>query len=306
LGERFGADGFVLPVAIKAFSPAIYANDEEYTVDMRSIAHVAARVAQIQHDHLLDIHNFVEHDGIRVMVMEWIDGHDLQRLLSSAFLEQVRRRVTNTRWQHLNNVIVTPGTSQSRLKPGIAIQVLRECLAGVAALHREGIVHGDLKPGNIMLKKTGNAKIVDIGSALELASPSRRRRWTPAYAAPEVLLGSDSTPQSDLASLGYVLIEMLAGRQLFADLSNRDELLAAKRRLHDTLPKILPPDVTCNRLLMNLCQRLIAPEPAGRIQTAEAALLDREGAAEFHRQLVKGGLASEYENDIRVWLEQIP
>ena len=52
--------------------------------------------------------------------------------------------------------------------------------------------------------------------------------------------------------------------------------------------------------------RLIEPDPTRRIQSAEAANLDQEGAAEFHRQLVKGGLASEYENDIRVWLERLP
>ena len=57
---------------------------------------------------------------------------------------------------------------QPRVKPGIAIAIVRDCLAALAALHREGIVHGDLKPSNIMLKRTGNAKIVDIGSAFEM------------------------------------------------------------------------------------------------------------------------------------------
>ena len=76
--------------------------------------------------------------------------------------------MSNRRWEYLNNVIVTAGPMQPRLKPGIAIAVIRECLAALAALHREGIVHSDLKPSNIMLKRTGNAKIVDIGSAFEL------------------------------------------------------------------------------------------------------------------------------------------
>jgi serine/threonine-protein kinase len=183
--------------------------------------------------------------------------------------------------------------------------VLRECLAGVAALHREGIVHGDLKPANIMLKRTGNAKVIDMGSAIDLHGVNPRRMFSPAYAAPEVLEGADSSPQSDLASLGYVLIEMLAGMCPFATLSNRAELIDAKNQLGKTLPDILPPDVVSNRLLLNLCQGLTTPDPAERIQSGEAADLNREGAAEFHRQLVKVGLASEYENDIRVWLEQL-
>ena len=50
----------------------------------------------------------------------------------------------------------------------MAVAIIRECLAGLAALHREEIVHGDIKPSNIMIKRTGNAKIIDIGSALDL------------------------------------------------------------------------------------------------------------------------------------------
>ncbi len=124
--------------------------------------------------------------------------------------------VNNNRWDYLNRVIVTAGPVQSRFKPGIAIQIVRECLAALAALHREQIVHGDLKPSNIMIKRTGNAKIVDIGSAVCLDDVPVQRTCTPTYAAPEVLEGGDCTPRADLASLGYVLIEMLAGRSPFA------------------------------------------------------------------------------------------
>ncbi len=63
--------------------------------------------------------------------------------------------------------------------------------------------------------------------------------------------------------------------------------------------------MSCNELLLHLCRRLIAPDPARRFPSAEAADLGRKGAAAFHRQLVKSDLASEYENDIRVWLEHL-
>lgn len=305
LSERRGVDGFTLPVALKVFSPERYEDARGYEEAMARIASIAARVAQIQQDNLLDVHNFVDRNRIRLMEMEWVDGYDLGRLLTARMLDRTRERVSSRRWEYLNNVIVTAGPRQPRLKPGIAIAVLRECLAGLAGLHREGIVHGDLKPSNIMLKRTGNAKIIDIGSAFDLDDAPIRRTCTPTYAAPEVLEGAESTPRSDLASLGYVLIEMLSGASPFAGLSTYRDLLEAKRRLVQMLPEILPEDVVCNELLMNLCRGLIATDPMRRFPSAEAADLLQEGAASFHRQLVKGDLASEYENEIRLWLEEL-
>jgi serine/threonine-protein kinase len=305
LSERRGTDNFTLPLALKIFSPARYDTSRNYDEAMERIAQVAARVAQIQQDNLLDVHNFVDRDRIRIMEMEWVDGYDLNRLLTRQMLERTRERVSNRRWEYLNNVIVTAGPMQPRLKPGIAIAVMRECLAALAALHREAIVHSDIKPSNIMLKRTGNAKIVDIGSAVELTNLPAYRTCTPTYAAPEVLEGGECSPRSDLASLGYVLIEMLAGRQPFAGLNNYTELLEAKRFLAQRLPQFLPQEVVCNELLMNFCRGLIAPDPMRRFPSAEAADLLKEGAASFQRQLVKGDLASEYENELRLWLEEL-
>ncbi len=129
LSERRGTDNFTLPVALKIFSPLHYEDDRSYDEAMLRIAGVAARVAQIQQDNLLDVHNFVERNRIRLMEMEWVDGYDLDRLLTHEMLERTRQRVSNRRWEYLNNVIVTGGRLQPRLKPGIAIAVLRECLA---------------------------------------------------------------------------------------------------------------------------------------------------------------------------------
>jgi serine/threonine-protein kinase len=305
LSERRGTDNFTLPVALKIFSPSRYEDARAYDDAMQRIAQIAALVAQIQQDNLLDVHNFVERNRIRIMVMEWIDGYDLGQLLTKKMLERTRERVSNRRWEQINNVVVTAGPVQPLLKPGVAIAILRECLAALAALHREGVVHGDLKPSNIMLKRTGNAKIVDIGSAFELTNAPIQRTCTPTYAAPEVLEGADCSPRADLASLGYVLIELLSGRPAFAGINSYRELLEAKRMLPQRLPQILPQDVVCNELLMNFCRVLIAPDPMRRFPDAEAADLLQEGAASFHRQLIKGDLASEYENEIRLWLAEV-
>jgi len=102
-----------------------------------------------------------------------------------------------------------------------------------------------------------------------------------------------------------VLIEMLAGQSPFAGLTTYNELLAAKQQLPQRLPALLPQEVGGNELLLHLCRRLIAPDPARRFASAEAADLGRRGAAAFHRSSSKGDLASEYQNDIRVWLEQL-
>jgi len=305
LSDRRGADSFTLPVALKIFSPERYEDERAYDEAMNRMAQVAAHVAQIQQDNLLDVHNWVDRNRIRIMEMEWVDGFDLGRLLTQKMLQLIYDQVSTRRWRYVNQVIVTEGPTQPRVKPGIAIAVVRDCLSALAALHRHGIVHGDLKPSNIMLKRTGNAKIVDLGSAFDLEKPPARRTCTPTYAAPEILEGADATPRSDLASLGYVLVEMLAGSQPFAGLTNFRDLLEAKRFLAQRLGSVLPEEVVRNDLLMSFIRQMVAPDPMRRFPNAEAANLVKEGAASFHRQLIKGDLASEYDNEIRLWLEEL-
>ena len=306
LSERRGTDNFTLPVALKIFSPERYADDKAYDDDMGRIAQVAAKIATIQQDNLLDVHNWVERYRIRFMEMEWVDGFDLGKLITREMLDYLYNHVSTRRWRDINEVIVTAGPVQPRLKPGIAVAIIRDCLAALAALHREGVVHGDVKPSNIMLKRTGNAKIVDMGSAIILANPPPMRTCTPVYAAPEVLEGGECSARSDLASLGYVLVELLSGMPPFDGKSKLRELLEAKRFLAQKLPQILPVDVARNELLMNFCRTLIAPDPMRRFPSAEAAdLLTETGAAAFHRQLVKGDLAVEYDNEIRLWLKEM-
>jgi serine/threonine-protein kinase len=305
LTEQRGADAFTVPVALKVFTPDRYEDPRSYDQAMVRIAHVSALVAQIQQDNLVYVHNFVDRDRIRMMIMEWVDGFDMRQLLGKQTFARIRDRVSARRWEYINNVIATFGETQTRIKPGVAVSIVRECLQALAALHRENIVHGDIKPSNIMLKRTGNAKIIDIGSAFELDDPPPIQTCTPSYAAPEVLDGGDVTPRSDLASLGYVLIEMLSGRQPFAGLKTYRELLEAKRTLPQKLSAILPREVTCNELLMSFCRGMIAPDPMLRFPDAEAATLVKEGAAAFLAQLVKGDMSSEYENEIRLLIEEL-
>ena len=306
LTERRGSDDFTLPVALKVFSPERYATINHYDADMLRMGRVAAKVARIQHENLLGVENFLVRDRIRMMVMEWVEGYDLRCLLTPRKFGIIKERVSKKRWERINELLITRGPVQPRFRAGAAISIARDCLEAIAALHRQGIVHGDVKPANIMLKRSGHAKMIDIGSAFDLEDLPSRRACTPAYAAPEVLEGKSCTPRSDLASLGYVVVELISGRTPFAEIDNLPELLIAKRELPARLPELMPDEIADDEILLNFCRLLIEPDPEKRFPTAEDAELQNNiGAVAFHRQLVKNDLDREYENDIRIWIEEL-
>ncbi len=191
LSERRGTDSFTLPVALKIFSPERYEDERSYDEAMGRMAQVAARVAQIQQDNLLDVHNWVDRSRIRMMEMEWVDGYDLSRLLTRKMLERLEARVSNKRWNYINQVIVTAGPMQPRVKPGIAIAIVRDCLAALArAAPRR---HRPRRPEAVEHHAQADRQREDRRPRLGVRTWSRRRprrTCTPAYAAPEVLEGA--------------------------------------------------------------------------------------------------------------------
>lgn len=303
--DRVGVEDLRMPVSLKFFSPDRYKDRIAYQEDMVRVALITAKVANIQQDHLIDVLNFVDFNGIRVMSMEWVDGFDLDYLMRPETFMQLKAKVSPERWSYLNNVVVTLGHTKACLKPGIAIAVVRECLVALSSLHRAGIIHGDIKPANIMLKKTGYSKIIDLGSACESDDQRGLRPFTPQYAAPEVLDQGIVTPLSDLASLGYVLVELLSGRAPFAGIESYMQLVRAKRSFADELSTFIPPEIGASESLMNLLRVLISPDPLNRFPTDTAADFLQLGAANFQRELVTGNLASEYAMEIRSWLEDL-
>jgi len=303
LARREGVDGYFTRVALKLFHRRLDATPEEYAAEMRRIALQAQRVSVIQSDGLVSIRDFVSIGETRIMVLEWVDGLDLGRLLERRRHEALKQRLSRRDWDRLNDVIVTFGEDHCRLKPGIAVDILRGVLNGLSSLHHNGIVHCDLKPSNVMVKRTGAKKIVDIDSSCKPDEDPPHLRGTPYYMAPEQHRGKEIHLQSDIASLGYVLIEMLTGRLLFRDCETYGDLLEEKERLPGRLDEVLPPEVKKSATLRGLVAKMVAVEPRDRFPDAEAAELDRTGAVSFQRQLVKMDLATEYSRELTWWLE---
>ena len=152
--------------------------------------HREVRMArQIAHPNVCRVFDIGEADGMFFLTMEYIDGEDLASLL---------RRI-------------------GRLPLDKALDLARQILAGLAAVHEQGILHRDLKPANVMIDSRGRAKISDFGLS-DLAEDGGGNEsevaGTPAYMAPELVEGRVMV-ESDLYAFGLILHEMLTGRRLF-------------------------------------------------------------------------------------------
>ena len=308
LAIRTGSDNFTMPRAVKVFSPEQYSSPAAYDADMSRMGRVAAQVATIQDDHLLAVDHFFNRDRIRIMVMEWIEGFDLRRLLTARMYGVTKERVSRKRWEELNRNLVTAGPVQPRLRPAAAISLARDCLKGLAALHSEQIVHGDVKPANIMVKRSGRAKIIDIGSAMDADGEQQCRACTPAYASPEVLKGAKPTEASDLVSLGYMAIELLTGRCLFDSAGDFDKLIAQKRALPNVLEELLLDSLETGVVgdnaentngqsthqLVELCAALLAAESEPEDSTKRLL-------AQMEEQFLSVDLSSHF----RIWIEEL-
>jgi serine/threonine-protein kinase len=140
---------------------------------------------QVSHPNVCRVYDVGELDGLPYLSMEYIDGEDLAGLL---------RRI-------------------GRLPPDKALEFVRKICAGVAAAHARGVLHRDLKPGNIMVDSRGEPRITDFGlAAVGELEGDEIRNGTPAYMAPEQLTGSSVSVQSDIYALGLVFYEMFTGK----------------------------------------------------------------------------------------------
>ncbi|MEU2348722.1 protein kinase [Modestobacter sp. NPDC049651] len=157
---------------------------------------------------------------------------------------------------------------EHRLGVERTLDVLRQCAAGLAAAHAAGVVHRDVKPGNVLLGADGTVKITDFGIAVSAGSARVTEVGqvigTAQYLAPEQAAGGSATPASDVYSLGLVAYECLAGRPAY---EGDTSLAVALRRLHEP-PAPLPPDVPPP--VRRLVERALAADPAQRFPDGAA------------------------------------
>ena len=252
LAEVYQAQDMALErmVAAKVLRPE-YAGDPSFLVNFHREAQNAAKLSD---SYIVAVYDFGQHGGRPYIVMEWIAGADLRTLLNEQGGIPMNRAV------------------------GYAIQV---CSA-VGAAHRAGIVHGDLKPGNIMITPTRQAKVTDFGLARALGESAMDEGevvWgTPAYFAPEQASGDRVLPATDVYAIGIILYEMVTGRVPFVGVDDQE---VARKQLYEAHIPIDQINPAIPEPLARIVDAAMAKNPNERFLTAdhlrEALIMYRQG-----------------------------
>jgi len=233
-------------VAIKILAPQ-FADDQDFVHRFRREAQAAARISN---HNLVSVFDTGSDDGVHFIVMEYVEGRTLADLIAGG----------------------------GRILPDRAIEIGIDVCHALEAAHAQGVIHRDIKPGNIMLDENGRVKVTDFGIArvtsnAETIAQTAAVLGTASYLSPEQAQGQPVDGRSDLYSLGCVLFEMVTGRAPF--LGDSPVAVASKHVLEQpTPPSRLNPDVSPD--LDAVILRALAKNPANRYQTAEEFREDLE------------------------------
>ena len=226
-------------VAVKIFDPSVAdpASRERLRREVRA--------SRAGHPNLVAIHELHQADGELFLTMELVDGPSLRRLLGEGEPFEVDR----------------------------VVELGRQIAGALDHLHGQGLVHRDVKPGNILIAPDGTAKLCDLGLARPLVegvtvTATEMVVGTPAYMAPELGRGGDLVAASDVYALGLTLYQCLSGAVPLSG-STAVETLMVRQRTRP--PRLRRARRDCPRWLDRLIGRVLDPDPDGRPTAAEVA-----------------------------------
>ncbi|MBW3671499.1 MAG: serine/threonine protein kinase [Acidobacteria bacterium] len=238
MGEVYRAEDTKLgqTVALKFVAPEIGHHE-------RVIATLFQEVRlgrDVSHPNVARLYDIFEWKGMTFVAMEFIDGENLASLL---------RRI-------------------GRLPQDKGVDIARGIARGLGAAHARGVLHRDLKPANIMIDGRGEARITDFGLAAAAGEERSDSAGTPNYMAPELLMGSRASVQSDIYALGLVLYELFTGRRVRIGRSVAEVL-----REHadpPSAPSTFQPEIdpSVERVIL----RCLAPDPDERPRSVQEVL----------------------------------
>ncbi|MFN2388255.1 MAG: Stk1 family PASTA domain-containing Ser/Thr kinase [Actinomycetota bacterium] len=229
-------------VAIKILSER-FSQDRSFVERFRREAQSAAN---LNHPNIVSLYDFgSEDDQAYFIVMEFIDGRSLAEIL----------------------------TEERRLLPERAAEIASDVATALGRAHATGIVHRDIKPGNIMLTSTGQTKVTDFGIARAVGGAEQQAMTqtgmvigTAAYLSPEQAQGGAIDARSDVYSLGIVLYEMLTGAPPF---TGDSPLSVAYKHVRETAPAASQANPDVPQALDAIVMKALAKNPDNRYATSE-------------------------------------
>lgn len=306
LATRHGARACLTHHAIKLFDPGIYSSAARYWTDMGRIAKQISLLQPINNVNIVSTDFYEECNGIGYMHMQIIDGVDLQYLIDGKHLEIARARSTPEEWNHFLHVLFRVEDNRVSLHVGPALYILRNVLRGIAVLHANGFIHGDVKPTNIMVNIQGTVKLVDFGRAARIGEQVNIFLGSPLYMPPESHRREPGFIQSDIFSAGLVGLEMLQGRQItgLSDL-NENNLLDFKTNLAGRIERYLPDSVLGNIEFIHVLKQFLEPDMVNRYDSAREAESGEHSLMSARQWLSDSERECEYERELEAYLHKL-
>ncbi|GAB3148249.1 hypothetical protein GCM10027290_32690 [Micromonospora sonneratiae] len=233
-------------VAVKSLLPALL-DEPGFAERFRGEART---MATINHPGVVDVYDFGSDQQVAFLVMEYVEGDALSRTLGRV----------------------------GRLTPARTMALVAQAADALQAAHDKGIVHRDVKPGNLLVRPNGTLVLTDFGIArsdmVGQLTAAGSVLGTASYISPEQASGAVATPASDVYALGVVAYQCLAGRRPF---EGDNPLEIAMKHVRDA-PRPLPGDIPPT--IRGIVERALAKDPAARWSSASAlAAVARQAAA---------------------------